>query len=176
MRKTSVALGVVATVVMMLGFGCASQTIKGDELYKDQRGFRIGDKAKIPDSNKNREVLDIVAQYQKAVSSKDFGTLKRLIAQEYYDNGGTTDTTEDDYSGTKLPELFEMMAKHAEEIKYDVTVKRVQYKHKRALVDYEYKYAYKYKVGDKPTWDAGVEVNRLELVPENGRWRIASGL
>mgnify|MGYP006291612633 CR=1 FL=1 len=176
MRRVIVAAGLVSAIVMVFGAGCAGKHLKSDEAFEGQRGIRIGEKAKIRDKKKVREALDVVAQYQQAVAKKDFGTLKRLIADDYYDNAGTTDTTTDDYGGSKLPGIFEMMAKHADEIKFTVIVKRVQFKHERALIDYEYEYAYKYKVGDKPTWDAGVEVNRLELVPTNGKWRIASGL
>lgn len=163
-------------VAVFLAGGCASQVIKNNEIYEDQKGFRIAEDAEIPDNTKNRKVLDVVAAYQRAVATKDFGTLKRLVSEDYYENAGTTNTTEDDYGNKRLPEIFELMANHAEEINYTVVIKRIQYQRDRALVDYEYKYAYKYEVGEKPTWDAGVEVNRLELVPADGRWRITSGL
>lgn len=175
MHKLGLKLG-LGVLLVFLTVGCASQTIKGDELYGDVDGFRIGQEADIPDETEYREALDVLVQYRKALVQKDVGALKRLISKDYYDNAGSTDTTDDDYGHEKLPDIFEMLANYADEIKYNVTVKRVQFKHKRAMIDYEYEYAYKYDVGEKATWDAGVEVNRLELVTEDGRWKIASGL
>lgn len=170
--------GALALVVLfsVVGIGCASQTIRGDELYKDDPNFRIDEEAKIEDTTRNRKVLDVVAQYRKAVTTKDFGTLKRLVSEEYYDNGGTTDTTEDDYGFERLEEVWELMANHAEEIKYTITIKDVSYQHSRAQISYEYRFAYKYKLEDKPTWDAGVEVNQIQMVKKDDRWRIISGL
>ena len=45
-----------------------------------------------------------------------------------------------------------------------------------AHVDYEYRYTYQYTVGDEVSWDAGVEVNRLDLKKIKGEWKIISGL
>lgn len=176
MQQSSLwAIGLGWLLVLSAG-GCASQTIKKQGLYEDQSGFRVAEDAEIPDNTKNREVLNVVAQYQRAMTNKDFGTLKRLVAEEYYENSGTTDTTEDDYGSEKLPKVYELMANHAEEIKYDITVKRVRFRRDRALVEYEYEYSYKFSVDDKPNWDAGVDVNQLELVSEDGSWKIVSGL
>ncbi len=124
----------------------------------------------------NRQVVDVLLQYRRAVIRKDVGALRRLVSEDYYDNGGTTDTTRDDFGVDELPEIFELIAQHAEQIKYDVVVKDVEIKDDVAYVDYEYEYAYQYKVGDQTSWDAGLEVNRLELAQRDGEWKIISGL
>jgi len=170
------AFGAAVVVCAAALAGCASQTLKGNEIYKDQPGFSIADEAEIPDNDKNRQILDVVIDYRNAVAKQNFGTLRTLVSEDYYANAGTTDTTQDDYGSGKLPEIFEMLANHADQIRYKVTVRGIEYERERAMVDLEYEYAYKYQVGDKPTWDAGVEVNRLELAPEDGRWKIVSGL
>ena len=53
---------------------------------------------------------------------------------------------------------------------------RVVVKGAEAFIDYEYRYAYQFKVGEEESWDAGVEVNRLELKRVNDQWKIVSGL
>lgn len=164
-----VAVGFVSTA-------CGDAYVQDDDLYADDPGFRIAEDAEIRDTTANREVLDILAQYRQAVVKKDFGALKRLVAAGYYDNAGTTDTTEDDYDAQELSTLYEMMARHAQSIKYNVLVKDLEVDQNRAWVDYEYEYAYEYDVGDDVAWDAGVDVNRLELESQDGRWRIVSGL
>lgn len=170
---------VVMLIVALTALGsvaCGSDYIRSENLYADDPGFTIDDETEIPDTTVNREVLDVLAHYRQAVISKDFGSLKRLVSKHYYDNGGTTDTTTDDYSAEHLGKVFELMAQHADDIKYNVTVKDVEVRKDRAFVDYKFDYAYQYKVDDEVAWDAGVDVNRLELAREDGRWMIVSGL
>lgn len=166
----------VLSTGVLAGIGCNSDYIRDDEIYSDDPDFRIDEDSEIEDSLENRQVLDVLANYRKAVVSKDFGSLKRLISEQYYDNAGTTNTTEDDYSADQLAELFEMMAQGASEIRYDVLVRDVEVKGQRAAVDYKFDYAYQYVVADDSSWDVGVDVNRLELAFEDGQWRIISGL
>lgn len=162
---------------MVLAFSsCAATHLTTEDNYDDQQGFIIDDEAQIDDTLQNREAIDVLLQYRNALVRKDFGSLKRLISIKYFDNGGTTNTTVDDYDTTSLPEIFETMAKHTEGIKYKVTLKSVEVKDNIAFVDYEFEYAYAYKVGGEITWDAGIDVNRLELTSENGEWKITSGL
>lgn len=156
--------------------GCGDQFIRSDELYQDDPGFSIAEDAEIPDTTQSRQALDVLAQYRQAVVQKDFGALNRLVSSDYYDNAGTTDTTKDDYDAERLSEVFEMMAEHTESITYKVLVKDVEIQKDRAFVDYEYEYSYQYKFGDEVKWDAGVEVNRLELVEKGASYKIVSGL
>lgn len=156
--------------------GCSGQYIQADELYPNDPGFNIDEEAQIMDTTEARQALDVLAQYRRAVVEKDFGSLNRLVSEDYYDNAGTTDTTRDDYDAEKLSEVFEMMAEHAESITYKVMVKGVEVDKDRAFVDYEYEYAYQYGMGDDVKWDAGLEVNRLELIERGDGWEIVSGL
>ena len=162
---------------LVLAFSsCAATHLNTEDHYADQRGFTIDDEAQIDDTLQNREAIDILLQYRNALIRKDFGSLKKLLSTNYFDNGGSTNTTTDDYDATSTPALFEMLAKHTEGIKYKVTLKSVEVKDNIAFVDYEFEYAYAYKVGGEITWDAGIDVNRLELTSENGDWKIISGL
>ncbi len=163
---------------LLLGFSSCAPTHLTSETahYENQNGFSIDEEAEILDTVQNREVIDILLQYRDALVRKDFGGLKRLISTRYFDNGGTTNTTKDDYDNKALPDLFEQLAKHTEGIKYKVTLKSVEVNDKIAFVDYEFEFAYAYKVGGEITWDAGIDVNRLELTSENGEWKITSGL
>jgi hypothetical protein len=169
----------VVCLVGLAAFGsvaCGGEYIRSENLYSNDPGFQVAEEAEIPDTTVNRQVIDVLVHYRNAVVQKDFGSLKRLISEEYYDNAGSTDTTEDDYSAEHLGEVFELMAQHADEIKYNVLVQEVGVQKDRAYIDYKYDYAYQYAVGNEVAWDAGVELNRLELIQENGSWRIVSGL
>lgn len=166
----------VLLVMVSFLMACGSAYLEADEHYPEERGFTIDEEAEIADTLEHRQVIDILLQYRNAVVRKDVGSLRRLVSEDYYDNGGTTDTTRDDFGVDQLPDIFELIAQHAEQIKYDVTVKDVAVTDDVAYVDYEYEYAFQYKVGEQTSWDAGLEVNRLELGRRNGEWKIVSGL
>lgn len=165
-----------ALVSLLLLSACGASYLRTDDIYEEQAGFAIDEEAEIRDTTDNRKVMDVLITYRNAMVRKDVGALRRLISERYYDNGGTTDTTRDDYAAEALPEIFELLAQRADQIKYDVVVKNLEVKEGVAFVDYEYQYAYQYSVGDQPTWDAGLDVNRLELESEDGEWKIVSGL
>ena len=176
MRRTRLLLLPLMVLLLGLQLACGPGLIRSEDLYADDQGFRIDEEAEISDTLEHRQVLDVLVQYRRALMRKDIGSLRRLIAEDYYENAGTTATTSDDYGASELPEVFELLSQHAEEIRYAVNVKSVEVEGDQAVVDYEYEYAYRYRVGDQETWDAGVDVNRLELMTRDGEWKIVSGL
>lgn len=163
-------------VAALIFTGCGAKQLRADEFYVDDPDFHIDEEASIPDTTETREVLDVLWQYRQAIVNKDFGVLNRLVSDDYYENAGTTGTTADDYGRSELGEIFEMVAQSADEIRYQITVRDVQVRGTQAHVDYEFDYAFKFQVGDSVTWDAGADVNRLELAREGDRWRIVSGM
>lgn len=168
-------------LVMLLLFSfaavaCGPSYLRTESHYADERGFVIDEEAQIRDTVENRQILDVLMQYRSAIVRKDVGSLKRLVSDRYYENAGTTNTTTDDYGAEALPEVYEMMAQNAENIRYQVTVKDVVVEGERAAIEYEYEYAYQFSLGDQPSWDAGIDVNRLELMQDEGEWKIISGL
>ena len=173
-RRPIYCLMIVGFVAMAMG--CSSNHLRSDDIYADTAEFQISDDSKIEDTNEVRAVLDILYQYRSALVSKDFGTLNRLVSENYYENTGTTHTTEDDYGHAELANVFEKMAEYAEQIRYNVTVHSVVVEQSQAHIDYEFEYAYQYRIADEETWDAGMDVNRLELHREGDQWRIISGM
>lgn len=166
-----------ACVLMVLSsMACASEFLVDETFEQDDDDFRIDDEAKIADTPEHREMLDVLVQYRQAVVKKDFGTLKELIAPNYYENASTTNTTADDYGHDDMIASFEQVAKHSDQIQYRMVVKRITKKRGQAMIDYEYRYAFQYMVGDETSWDAGVDVNRVTLRKFDGVWKIHSGL
>lgn len=169
-------VGLLVTGLVVVSTGCASNQVQTGDLYPEEHNFQISEEAEIEDEPEVREVLDVLYRYRNAMVSKDFASLNRLVSEEYYENAGTTHTTEDDYGYDDLDEVFELMAEYAEEVQYEVLVQDVVVEDHRAHIDYEFEYAYQYQLADQETWDAGVDVNRLELQRENDRWRIIGGM
>lgn len=156
--------------------GCAASQLQDENFHEEDTEFRIDEDAEIEDNASNREVLEVLLKYRQALVRKDFGELGQMIADDYYDNGSTTNTTRDDYGKDQLSEFFEMLANHSESIQYRVLIKQMRVDKSEAFIDYEYRFAYQFKVGDEESWDAGVEVNRLELKRVGDSWKIVSGL
>jgi len=164
-------------VPLALSIAYGPDYLRSDEdPYQEHQGFRIDSEAEIRDIILHRQVMDVLLQYRQAMINKDIGTIKRLVAEDYYDNAGTTDTTKDDYGADELSEVFALISQHADDVKYDVTVKAIDVDGSRASIDYEFDFAYHYKIGEKVAWDAGVDVNRLEMEERGGQWKIVSGL
>lgn len=155
---------------------CGPDYLKDDNYKVDDADFRIDGEAQIQDTKEHREILEMLASYRIAVVKKDFGALNRMVSTSYYDNATTTNTTKDDYGHPQLKSVFELMAAHTDSIQYRMTVKQMEVAPMEAHVDYEYRYTYQYTVGDEVSWDAGVEVNRLDLRKIQGEWKIISGL
>ena len=167
---------ILAALLLVFACGCASPYIQSEDYFADDPGFRIDDEAEIEDSAENLEAINVLLSYRNAIVGKDFALLRRLVSEEYYDNAGTTSTTRDDYGNAQLPEIFELLANHAEDIKYEVVVKDVEVAGDLAFVDYEYEFAYRYGIEGEAVWDAGVELNRLQLRRGPNGWRIVAGL
>lgn len=168
-------------LMVLVGFvltsiGCATNQVRSGDMYPDEPHFDISDDADIEDTPEVRDVIDVLYQYREAMITKDFGALNRLVSRDYYDNAGTTHTTDDDYGYDELADVFELMAEYARDVQYEVLIKDVVVDDYHAHIDYEFEYAYQYRVADQTTWDAGVDVNRLELQLEDDRWRIISGM
>ncbi len=175
MRNIQLLLILILTTVLA---ACGPQFLRKDssESWQEADGFQIDEAAEIVDTPEHRQLVDLLVKYREAMVEKDVGQLKRLVASDYYENAGTTDTTTDDYGASDLASIFEMVSKHASQIRYDVTLKNIEIKGDEASIDYEYRYAYRYEVGEQQTWDAGVELNRIELEDRDGEWKIVSGL
>lgn len=155
---------------------CGPDYLKDDNYKANDVDFRIDEEAQIEDTKEHREILEMLASYRIAVVKKDFGALNSMVSKSYYDNAATTNTTKDDYGHDQLKNVFELMAAHTSSIQYRMTVKQMEVEPMEAHVDYEYRYTYQYTVGDEVSWDAGVEVNRLDLKKIKGEWKIISGL
>jgi phosphopantetheine adenylyltransferase len=170
-------IGIFLCIVFLMS-GCGKRQLENDELPIKDRSFRIAEEAQIKDTKETRDILEVLARYRKAVVEKDFRTIKHVVSEDYYDNAGTTDTTEDDYGWPELKEqILELMANHAQKIQYTIVVQNVEVENEEAKVDFEYDFAYRYKVGENSTWDAGLETNRIEMIKSSGgEWKIVSGL
>jgi hypothetical protein len=142
--------------------GCGPKRIPGIEI----------DLADIPD---HRALLKVLNQYKTSLEAKDIDGLLALASPRFYEDSGTSDTG-DDYSFEGLSEHFVHHFKRIKKIQLNLTLKKITANQDRAQIDYRYvtRYLMDLPAGEK--WRVVDELNRMELVRENGTWKIINGM
>ncbi len=156
---------------LLLVTGCGPNHIDNFET------LRFDEKSEILDTQENREVLEVLHAYRIALQNRESENIESLISDEYYENGGTTNTSDDDYGRTGLPTVLSRLEERVKSVKLDIVVKDMKVQDDRAWVVFEYLWNYKYQVDDVPKWESGRDVNRIDLVRDDGGlWKITRGL
>lgn len=153
-------LGLVA--VLMLSVACGPSYVKGTDIL---------------DTPENREVIDLIENYRLAIESRDATLLAQIVSRSYFENASTTSATDDDYGYEQLlREVLPVLRDNIKKVIYKVAVKKVQLKGKQASVFVDWELTLQYVEGGVEGWSTAKDKNRIDLVVEDGRWKIASGL
>jgi hypothetical protein len=100
-----------------------------------------------------------------------------LISRQYYENSSTTDTTADDYGYEELvQQVLPKLLDNIKHVQYRIQVRRIEVDGNRAIAEYEYFYKFQYAEGGRERWISRNDFNRLDLVFEEGSWKIVAGL
>ncbi|MDW8247557.1 MAG: hypothetical protein RMJ84_13390 [Sandaracinaceae bacterium] len=129
----------------------------------------------VPDTQENREIIEVVESYRHAVESRNPAAVLRLVSREYYDDNGTP-STDDDVDYQKLSEILSRWPENVLEVRYEMRYRRVHFEGSRVWVDVTYTGAFKVKAAEGERWERRLSDNRIELLREGGKWRIVSGL
>lgn len=168
MRRIShVASAILLMATVALTLGCAGRFIQGEVIHNE---------SKIRNTAENRSVVELIESYQQSIEHMDIETLREIVSRDYYENAGTTHTTDDDYGYEGVTRLFESISKHVDETRLSVKVRDIRVYGDRADVIFEYAYTMMYEVGSGHRWQTERDVNRIQLQLEDGEWRIVSGL
>lgn len=152
-------LWVCALVLSTVVVGCTGEMIPNTD---------------VPDNNENRQVLTFVEEYRHAVESRDVGEILSLVSPRFYDDNGTISSDDDrDYD-----RLAEQLARFQEllDVRYEMRYRNVTYRPDRILVDYTYTASFKVATPQGDRWETRLRDNRIELVREDGEFRIVSGI
>ncbi len=162
MSKHISILIILAWTLAALLAGCHKETIPGTDIALD---------------DERRAVWQVVERYRQAVEERDVDAIMALVSTEYFDNAGTTDTNEDDYGYPTLRErVLPVLRENIRKVHFDIRVRSLEVHGNRAYVEYEYFLRFLYSEGGKDGWVTKNDFNRLELVREDGTWKIVSGL
>ena len=128
----------------------------------------------VPDNAENRAVLNFVEDYRHAVERRDVGDILSLVSPRFFDDNGTIQTEDD----RDLEILSEQLSRFEQllDVRYEVRYRRVTYQADRILVDYTYTASFKVATPQGDRWETRLRDNRIELVREEGEFRIISGI
>lgn len=132
----------------------------------------------VPDTDENRVIVELVQRYRQAIEDRDVRALREMVSRHYFSNAATTSDPEDDYGYDQIEQsILPMLNQNVKKVQYSVFVKRVRFESpSRAVAEFEHSFRYLYVVDGRDTWQAKVDLNRLEFALEDGVWRIVGGL
>jgi len=160
-RRTSFFAPLVALAFGLIEVGCTRAVIPNTD---------------VEDTDFNRQVVDFCEDYRHAVERRNVGMLLKLADVKYYEDGGSTDTSDDlDYAGLKA--YLEGKFKDVKSIRYEVRYRDVSRgRNEEVFVDYTYSASYKIPTPKGDVWRRRVADNRLELRPEGNGYKILAGM
>jgi ketosteroid isomerase-like protein len=130
----------------------------------------------IDDTTENREILNLVEEYTRAVESRDAAAVLALVSPRYYEDNGNTDRSDDyDYKGLKsgLTEDFS----RTKAMQLQVRVDDIKVDDDTAYAELYYTYRAQNEYPSGLQWDTGSDRTRLRFQrTEEGRWMIVGGL
>lgn len=109
MHRSTRSLFLVAAAAAALLTGCATRYIPNTD---------------VEDTEDNRSIVTFCEKYRHAVELKDVGELLKLASNEYYEDGGNIDASDDlDYAG--LRDYLTNRFVDAQAIRYEIRYRRI---------------------------------------------------
>ena len=89
-------------------------------------GPKYIENTKIPDTPQTRQILNLMEKYRQAIEHRDIDTLKAMASRRYYENGGTTATSQDDYGyNTLLKRVLSYLKDNVKAVQYQLKIKNI---------------------------------------------------
>ena len=128
----------------------------------------------VPDNAENRAVIEFVEDYRHAVERRDVGEILSLVSPQFFDDNGTIPNDDD----RDFDALREQLARFEQllDVRYEMRYRNVTYRPDRILVDVTYTASFKVATAQGDRWETRLRDNRIELVREDGEFRIISGI
>ncbi len=140
-------------------------------------GAALIEGTQVEDTPENRAIYDVVESYRLAMEERDSDRIAQLVSRKYYENASTTDTSEDDYGYDSLASsVIPKLRDNIKKVQYRIAIRRIGIEGMRAWAEYEYFSRFLYSEGGREEWITGNDFNRLDLVLEDGAWKISAGL
>jgi hypothetical protein len=134
----------------------------------------------VKDTKENRQVVEFMIRYKKAIESRSIEAVLDLVDDEYFEDMSTV-TLDDDYGKQDLPAKLEKSFASIDELKLDLHIQHIEQRENSPLIRVIYRYLQRAHVelpaGNK--WVSHNDVNEILLRPLDKDWndfRIMGGL
>ncbi|MBK8480034.1 MAG: hypothetical protein IPL40_02495 [Proteobacteria bacterium] len=131
---------------------------------------------KVVDTPINREIIEVVEQYRRAMEQRDQARVLTLVDPTYSDRSGTPEAGDDlDFEGLKRA-LRERLGR-CDRVRYRLEYRGVEVRGRAATVDVWIDATFVYQQPNSPPlFRRFADYQRYELLHTDRRWRFVSGL
>jgi len=129
----------------------------------------------IDDTRENRSLIAVVDEYRKAFVNRNVQGIMALVSRDYFDDAGTSDTS-DDVDYRLLPQVLAETFGKLPDVKLDIGVTEIRVTGDKASVDMFYDARYRVATPRREVPKRDSDVQRLVLKREGEQWKIISGL
>jgi hypothetical protein len=154
------AMRIVCLLALAALVACAHATIPGTN---------------VTDNPQNRAVLEVLAEYKRAMEARDPNALLSLAAPDYFDRGDSSRPNEPrDLQGLRrtLPKDFNGVRA----LKLDIDIRKLTIQGDHAQVDYFAVMRYAVAVPNGEKWFTESDDQRMKFVRIGNEWKISSGM
>lgn len=131
----------------------------------------------IEDTEENREILDLVKDYHRALESLDADAVLSLVSPRYFEDNGNTDAGDDyDFEGLKKSLQDDFSRTRAIKLNIRVDAIEVDDEARRAWAELYYQIHAQNEYPSGLKWESGSDRTRLRFERVDGRWMIVAGL
>jgi hypothetical protein len=131
---------------------------------------------RVEDTAQNREIIDFMEKYRRAVEERDVATLLAMTSRFYFDDMGTP-AGDDDVDYDTLKAGLERMRQEVQATRYQISYRGLTYTESdKVLVDVLYTGWFKVETTEGSQWRRRLEPHRMVLAREDGKLLILSGM
>jgi hypothetical protein len=129
----------------------------------------------VADNKQNRELIEVVEKYRRAMEERDAGVLLSMAHPRYYEDSGTPKGDDDyGYEGLKLVIASRLAALRS--LRYNVEYRNVEVHANHAKVDIRYDASFQIATDMGDRWERKQNDKRLDLEFDGKRWLFTAGM
>jgi hypothetical protein len=131
----------------------------------------------IDDTEENREILQIVKEYHKALESRDADAVLSLVSPRYFEDNGTLEAADDyDFEGLRKTLHDDFQRTKAIKVNIRVDAIEVDDEEQRAYAELYYQIHAQNEYPSGLKWESGSDRTRIRFERADGKWMIIAGL
>lgn len=132
---------------------------------------------RIPETRGNREIIEVVEKYRRAITNKEIGTLVSMAHPDYFEHSGSH-KAEHHYGYDGLKKVLAARLKQLRTLRYNIKYRRINWlSDKKVEVQIYIDASFQLAVaGDTDTWERFTHHNKIVLVKDNDRWLFLRGM